>query len=74
MPRAKLTDEQIQDEGEKLFLELAKAEQRLKKFLDIGARLKQTGARWKRSRVNKMGVVCSLFYADQWDDYWKYAK
>jgi len=40
----------------------------------IGARLKQTGARWKRSRVNKMGVVCSLFYADQWDEYWKYAK
>jgi hypothetical protein len=40
----------------------------------IGARLKQTGARWKKSRVNKMGVVCSLFYADQWDEYWKYAK
>ena len=40
----------------------------------IGARLKQTGARWRTDRVNKMGVVCALFYGDQWDDYWKYAK
>lgn len=40
----------------------------------IGARLKQTGARWKPERVNRMGVICSVFYADQWDDYWKTAQ
>jgi len=40
----------------------------------IGARLKQTGARWRPDRDNKMGVICSIFYGDQWDDYWKYAK
>jgi hypothetical protein len=40
----------------------------------IGARLKQTGARWRTDRVSKMGVVCAMFYGDQWDDYWKYAK
>ena len=37
----------------------------------IGSRLKQTGARWRSDRINRMGVICSLFYADQWDDYWK---
>jgi len=40
----------------------------------IGARLKQTGARWRTDRVNKMAVVCSLFYTEQWDEYWKCAK
>jgi len=40
----------------------------------IGARLKQTGARWRTDRGNKMGVVCALFYTEQWDEYWKYAK
>jgi hypothetical protein len=40
----------------------------------IGERLKQTGARWRTERVNKMGVVCSLFYTDQWEQYWKHAK
>ena len=39
----------------------------------IGARLKQTGARWCESRIDRMGVICSLFYGDQWDLYWKYA-
>jgi len=38
----------------------------------IGARLKQTGAKW-RDRVDRMGVICSIFYGDQWDDYWKTA-
>lgn len=40
----------------------------------IGARLKQTGARWRGDRVNRMGVICSIFYADQWDAYWKAAQ
>ncbi len=39
----------------------------------IGARLKQTGARWRVDRINRMGVICSLFYGDQWDAYWKNA-
>ena len=34
----------------------------------IGARLKQTGA----SQPN--GVICSLYYGDQWNDYWKTAQ
>jgi hypothetical protein len=40
----------------------------------IGARLKQTGARWRDDRVNKMGIICSLFYTEQWNEYWKQAK
>jgi hypothetical protein len=40
----------------------------------IGARLKQTGAKWTRSRVDRMGVICSIHYGEQWDDYWKTAK
>jgi len=40
----------------------------------IGARLKQTGAKWRRDRVNRMGVLCSIYYGDQWNDYWKTAK
>lgn len=39
----------------------------------IGAMLKQTDARWREDRINRMGVICSIFYADQWDDYWKAA-
>jgi hypothetical protein len=39
----------------------------------IGARLKQTGARWREDRVNRMGVVLSPFYTDQWAEYWKQA-
>ena len=39
----------------------------------IGTRLKQTGARWREDRVNRMGVICSLFYTEQWDEYWKLA-
>jgi hypothetical protein len=38
----------------------------------IGARLTQTGARWKAERVNKMGILCALCYTDQWDDYWNF--
>jgi len=39
----------------------------------IGARLKQTGAKWKRERVDRMGIICSILYGEQWNDYWKNA-
>jgi len=40
----------------------------------IGARLKQTGARWRTDRVDKMARVCSRFYTEQGDEYGKSAK
>ena len=36
----------------------------------IGRRLKQTGARWKVRRVNRMAGLCSLMYSDLWKSYW----
>jgi hypothetical protein len=36
----------------------------------IGRRLKQTGARWKIRRVNRMMSVCSILYGSQWTAYW----
>lgn len=36
----------------------------------IGHRLKQTGARWRIDRVNRMATLCSLKYTHQWDAYW----
>jgi hypothetical protein len=36
----------------------------------IGRRLKQTGARWKVRRVNRMAGLCSLMYSDLWNSYW----
>ena len=36
----------------------------------IGRRLKQTGARWRVRRVNRMANLCCLMYSDQWDTYW----
>jgi hypothetical protein len=36
----------------------------------IGRRLKQTGARWRVRRVNRMATVCCLMYSDHWDTYW----
>jgi hypothetical protein len=36
----------------------------------IGRRLKQTGARWVIRNANRMAVLGSLVYADQWDAYW----
>ena len=39
----------------------------------IGARLKQTGAKWTRDRVDRMGIICSIHYGEQWNDYWKTA-
>lgn len=39
----------------------------------IGRRLKQTGARWRTRRVNRMANLCCLIYSDHWDTYWKAA-
>jgi len=36
----------------------------------IGRRLKQTGARWRVRRANRMATLCSAFYSDHWDAYW----
>jgi hypothetical protein len=39
----------------------------------IGKRLKQTGARWKVRRLERMAALCCLSYSDQLDAYWKKA-
>ncbi|MBE7248931.1 MAG: ISKra4 family transposase [Actinomycetospora chiangmaiensis] len=39
----------------------------------IGLRLKQTGARWRVRRVERMASLCCLDYSDLWDAYWKKA-
>ena len=36
----------------------------------VGRRLKQTGARWRIRRLNRMASLCSLVYSDLWDQYW----
>lgn len=36
----------------------------------IGRRLKQTGARWKVRRVERLATLCAVQASDQWDDYW----
>jgi len=36
----------------------------------IGRRLKQTGARWRVRRVERMANLCCLLYSDQWNTYW----
>lgn len=33
-------------------------------------RLKQTGARWKVRRVERMASLCAVLASDQWDAYW----
>jgi len=38
----------------------------------IGRRLKQTGARWKIRRVERMATLCALQASDQWDTYWQH--
>jgi hypothetical protein len=40
----------------------------------IGVRLKQTWAKWKLERLNRMTVLCSSRYSDHWEDYWNNAK
>jgi hypothetical protein len=37
----------------------------------IGRRLKQTGARWRVRRVNRMAGLCCLMYSHQWNTYWE---
>ncbi len=37
----------------------------------IGRRLKQTGARWRIRRLERMAALCCLHYSDQFDAYWK---
>ena len=39
----------------------------------VGRRLKQTGARWRVRRVERMAALCCLTYGGQWDAYWKKA-
>jgi len=36
----------------------------------IGRRLKQTGARWRIRRLERMASLCCVLYSDQWDNYW----
>jgi hypothetical protein len=36
----------------------------------VGRRLKQTGARWKVRRVERMAALCAVLASDQWDTYW----
>jgi hypothetical protein len=36
----------------------------------IGRRLKQTGARWKVRRVERVATLCAIQASDQWDAYW----
>jgi hypothetical protein len=36
----------------------------------IGRRLKQTAARWRVRRLNRMAGLCSIMYSQQWQDYW----
>ena len=36
----------------------------------VGRRLKQTGARWRVRRVERMATLCCLLYGDQWNTYW----
>jgi hypothetical protein len=37
----------------------------------VGRRMKQTGACWRLDRANRMALICSLLYANQWKRYWK---
>lgn len=39
----------------------------------IGRRLKQTGARWKVRRVERMATLCAVQASEQWDAYWTQA-
>jgi hypothetical protein len=39
----------------------------------IGRRLKQTGARWRIRRVERMASLCCVLYSRQWDAYWSRA-
>lgn len=36
----------------------------------IGRRMKQTGARWRVRRANRMATLSCLVYSNQWETYW----
>jgi hypothetical protein len=36
----------------------------------IGRRLKQTGARWRVRRAERMATLCAVQASDQWEGYW----
>jgi hypothetical protein len=38
----------------------------------IGRRLKQTGARWRVRRANRMATLCCTLHGDTWHPYWEY--
>jgi hypothetical protein len=38
----------------------------------IGRRLKQTGARWRVRRANRMATRCCALHGDTWAPYWQY--
>lgn len=38
----------------------------------IGRRLKQTGARWRTRRINRMASLCCLIYSHAWKPYWNH--
>jgi hypothetical protein len=37
----------------------------------VGRRLKQTGACWRKPRVNRMAIICAALYSSQWKHCWK---
>jgi hypothetical protein len=37
----------------------------------IGRRMKQTGARWRVRRANRMATLCCAFHGDAWTPYWQ---
>jgi len=39
----------------------------------IGRRLKQTAAKWRVRRVNRMATLCAVLYSNQWNLYWNTA-
>jgi hypothetical protein len=38
----------------------------------IGRRRKQTGARWRVRRANRMATLCCTFHGDTWPSYWEH--
>jgi hypothetical protein len=38
----------------------------------IGRRMKQTGARWRVRRANRMATLCCTFHGDTWGTYWQH--
>ncbi len=38
----------------------------------IGRRMKQTGARWRVRRANRMATLCCTLHGDTWKPYWQH--